>query len=363
MAGQSGAGGGGLGADGGTSNGCTTSTVPHVAPGGYYVNGNTICTADGNPHLFHGVARPSLEWSSTGEQISASDFQLQASWDANVSRISLYQDFWLSNSPIADPKYPATVDAAVKWAEEAGMDVILDLHWSDRGTLGSCPTSGFNPNCAQLMADTNSITFWSQVASIYKNDGRVLFELYNEPHDVSWAIWLSGGMTSEGWTAAGMQQLYDAIRAAGADNLVIAGGLEWAYNLAGLPQYRIQGYNIMYAAHPYAAGDIAHSAGGWSSYWGFLAATDPIIMTEFGDTHDCSGSTYTAAVTTYVSQLLAYADQNKISWTAWAWYPSVCAFPSLISDWQGTPTPVGKLVQASLQTYSSDPAPGGKRSP
>jgi endoglucanase len=355
-AGQSGGSGGASGTDGGTSTGCTTGTTTHIAPGGYYVNGNTVCTAAGNPHMFHGVARPSLEWSSTGEQLSASDFQLQASWDANVSRISLNQDFWLSDSPMADPNYPATVDAAVTWAEEAGMDVILSLDWSDTGTLGSCIISA----CEQLMADANSITFWSQVASTYKNDGRVLFELYNEPHDISWAVWLSGGTTSAGWTAAGMQQLYDAIRGAGADNLVIAGGLEYAYDLTGVPQNRIQGYNIMYATHPFAV-NTSESPGAWYGRWGFLAATDPIIMTEFGDTSDCFGGTYTPAISSYVSQLLSYADQNKINWTAFAWYPSVCSFPSLISDWQGTPTPPGMLVQASLQTYSNDPAPDGKR--
>ena len=48
------------------------------------------------------------------------------------------------------------------------------------------------------MADTNSITFWSQVAAIYKNDGRVLFELYNEPHDISWTVWKSGGQDQRG---------------------------------------------------------------------------------------------------------------------------------------------------------------------
>ena len=144
-----------------------------------------------------------------------------AGWNANVVRIALNQDFWLADSPIADPDYPATVDAAVKWAEQAGMDVILDLHWSDAGVLGSCKSS-----CQQVMADTNSITFWSQVAATYKNDGRVLFELYNEPHDVPWNVWKSGGHDRGGWTVAGMQQLYDAVRGAGADNLVVIGGLE-----------------------------------------------------------------------------------------------------------------------------------------
>src|SRR5271157_5660999 len=49
---------------------------PQAAPGGYYVNGNTLCTAAGKPHLLHGVDRPSLEWDASGEDLSAADFAL-----------------------------------------------------------------------------------------------------------------------------------------------------------------------------------------------------------------------------------------------------------------------------------------------
>ena len=153
-----------------------------------------------------------------------------------------------AGSPYFDPSYIDTLDNAVAWAEMAGMDVILDLHWSDRGVLGGCnPANG----CQQLMPDANSATFWSQVATHYKDDGRVMFELYNEPHDVDWRTWKSGGPTFEGWTAVGMQQLYDTVRATGAQNVVVIGGLDWAYDLSGVPANRIAGYNIVYATHPY----------------------------------------------------------------------------------------------------------------
>ena len=51
-----------------------------------------------------------------------------------------------------------------------------------------------------------------------------------------------------------MQELYDVVRTrdgAGADNVVIAGGIGWAFDLSGVASHRIQGYNIMYATHPY----------------------------------------------------------------------------------------------------------------
>ena len=111
-----------------SSNDCT-ATAKHVAPGGYYVVGNTVCTTDGHAHLFHGVDRPSLEWQSGGDHLSLSDFQLMAGWKANTVRIALNQDFWLEGSKYYDPSYASTVDRTVHWAEDAGLDVILDLHW------------------------------------------------------------------------------------------------------------------------------------------------------------------------------------------------------------------------------------------
>ena len=352
----------GSGTSGETTTGPTTSdscsaTTKHAAPGGYYVVGNTVCTVDGHAHLFHGVDRPSLEWQPGGDHLSLADFQLMAGWKANTVRIALNQDFWLEGSQYYDASYASTVDSAVHWAEDAGLDVILDLHWSDRGVLGSCdPANG----CQQVMADANSITFWSQVASLYSGDGRVLFELYNEPHDVSWAAWKSGG-NEGGFQVAGMQQLYDAVRAAGAENLVVMGGLSWAYDLSGVPDHRVSGYNILYATHPYN-NSAASKASNFDTYWGLLTKTDPVIVTEFGDGGECSSGTmpYVPAINTYVSDVITYADQHNASWTAWAWYPGGCKFPALINDWSGTPTPPGAVVQSALAGYG-EPAPGGKR--
>jgi endoglucanase len=293
------------------------------APNGYHVVGNLICDSNNTAHLFHGVARPSLEWSATGQNISQSDFQLMHdTWNANVVRVAMNENFWLSN----ESGYQATIDNVVQWAHQASLDVILDLHWS-----------GPPPGQQEEMADQNSITFWSQVAAKYQSDGRVLFELYNEPNTVTWAVWQKGD-----GTYAGMQQLYDAVRAAGANNVVIVGGLDWAYDLRGVTEgYPITGTNIAYATHPYAK-DAEKAPSDWTAYWGNVAAQYPVMATEFG-TLDCS--------TAYYSDLMTYADQHNVSWTAWAWYVSSCSFPSIISDWSGTPTAPGALIQAKLKAY------------
>ena len=60
--------------------------------------------------------------------------------------------------------------------------MLLDLHWSDAGEWGR--------HIGQhKMPDENTVAFWSDAAARYKNDPAVLFDLYNEPHDVPWEVW------------------------------------------------------------------------------------------------------------------------------------------------------------------------------
>jgi hypothetical protein len=304
---------------------------PPIAPGGYYVEGNTIYDGNDQAHVFRGVDRPSLEWNPDGEGLTLDDIDLIASWNANVIRIALNQGFWLEGSVAYNPDYRQRVDEVVQWCKGAGMDVILDLHWSDRGNLSQYPGQ-------QRMADQNSRTFWQSVADTYGDDGRVLFELYNEPHDVAWSVWRNGGDSGDGFQVVGMQELYDTVRDAGAENLVLIGGLDYAYDLSGVPDHRVQGYNIVYTSHPYDFGN--KQPGAWTDDWGFLADTDPIFVTEFGS-FDCNPS--------YAQQLINYAEQRGLSWSAWAWYPGGCGFPALIENWSGTPSATGQVVKTALE--------------
>jgi endoglucanase len=317
--------------DGDPTSGDGDGDDPPLAPGGYYVEGNAIYDGNDQIHIFRGIDRPSLEWNPDGEGLTSADIDLIAGWNANVVRLALNQGFWLQGSVVHEPDYRQRVDEVVQWSKAAGMDVILDLHWSDRGNLSQYPGQ-------QRMADQNSRTFWQSVADTYKDDGHVLFELYNEPHDVSWSVWRDGGDSGDGFQVVGMQELYDTVRNAGADNLVLIGGLDYAYDLSGVPDHRVQGYNIVYATHPYDFGN--KQPGDWTDDWGFLADTDPIFVTEFGS-FDCDAS--------YSQELINYAEQRDLSWSAWAWYPGGCGFPALIENWSGTPSATGQIIKTALE--------------
>ncbi len=124
---------------------------------GFHVIGNQLYDPNNQPSLLRGFARPSLEWLVNGENLSLQDYQLMKSWGANVVRLSLNQCFWLPGSKGYDSTYKSIVDTQVNNIRSLNMAVILDLHWSDKG-------SSSNDCGQQVMADSNSITFWQDVS-------------------------------------------------------------------------------------------------------------------------------------------------------------------------------------------------------
>jgi aryl-phospho-beta-D-glucosidase BglC (GH1 family) len=91
----------------------------------------------------------------------------------------------------------------------------------------------------------HSITFWQQAASYFKNDKDVIFDLFNEPYPDrmsgsgnAWKCLRDGGSCDGiNFQVAGMQALLNAVRSAGANNVVMIGGLTWANDLSQWLQY------------------------------------------------------------------------------------------------------------------------------
>ena len=350
-----------------------------VAPNGFATVGNKIYSAATcEPFRFVGVSRPSLSFTPEGGRLAidtaaAADFARIRSWKANTVRIELAQYFWVSSSRFFDPGYQARVDRVIRQARQAGLHVLIALQHSDRGDP-NYPGDPISTNMHQPMADrAHSIPFWKDVAAKYKDDGGILFEVYSEPFPVggdggfsNWDIWANGGThpadnvypdplvpgPRKAFQAASMQELYNAVRSTGANNLVLISGTQWGYNLEGVPTRRVQGHNIAYATHPWSY-ESARQPATWEKEWAFLAKTDPVMITEFGN-YDCTLA--------YPRAVLDKADELGISWIAWAWQASssrtdenpgspICTFPMLLKDWSGTPSSLGQLVKDRLASY------------
>lgn len=340
--------------------------------GPYHTQGNLILGADNKPYLFHGIARDDLEYDCGSDghytqqelaYLGIGNSTAQATyWGANIVRLPLSESFWLYGNPsqgCSAANYQALLKRVVDTLMTLHLNVMLDLQWTDAGkqTLSVRPEDFAGD--AWAMPDADSVTFWQQVATIYKSYPNVLFELFNEPHETTgWSCWRNGcqitndssGTTGHDhrnytYQAVGMQTLLTAIRQTGANNLALVAGRDWGYDLTGIPTYHLDGSNIVYDTHPYYPYNEKRPAK-WDIDFGTLSATYPVMSAENGE-YDCK--------TTYVAPLLDYFDAHDIGWITWAWvspYVDACTYPRINNNFTGTPTNgLGQFVHNYMQTY------------
>ncbi|WP_269522250.1 glycoside hydrolase family 5 protein [Coraliomargarita parva] len=307
------------------------------------VTGNRLTDPEGNEVWLQGVAIPGLEIIPEGHGAVHSTIVAIEDWNANVVRLAIKDDFWYGRGKSQTDgglAYRAIVDAAVQAAANRGAYIVLDHH-------------------RYRAIKQEQIPFWQELATLYKNHPAVLFDIINEPHEISWEVWRNGGFVAEntdkinqagflddktmqanrGFESPGMQKMVEAVRATGARNVIIAGGLDWAYDLSGiLKGYALEdpsGNGIMYSTHIY----------NWKRNWqkAFLDAAEhhPIFIGEVGADvkkmsfipEDLQEDPYT-----WVPDMLGVIQQYRLNWTAWSFH--TWATPVLLSDWAHyTPSP------------------------
>ncbi len=322
------------------------------------VSGTHIVNGSGKLVTLIGASHSSLEFDCQGDHhFQPADFQAMRSWGMNVVRIPLSSAFW-ANRDNACPNYHLTVTSAVANAEAAGMYVILDLQWNAPLDLADDPTSGGGQ---YPLPDTGKdLTFWQDLATIYRSDPGVIFDLFGEPHDISWDTWYKGGTIQTSvyrgaafgngqgtYRAIGMRDLAAKVRAIAPENLIIVSGLGWGYDLAGVDQgYQIHLPNILYSTHPFDHG--RQEPADWPGAFGTLSKQVAVIAAEFGG-YDCQ--------TGYISTAIRYFNAHHMSWIAWGWDIAPCSSPSLISDWSGTPiVPYGTYIRQQMRALAQGSA-------
>jgi hypothetical protein len=334
-----------------------------AAPLRLRVVGNQLLTSDGRPAVLRGVNCAGMEFSNDGEgHILETVETAVTEWHANLIRLPLSQDRWFGRAPLQDDggaSYRALVHQLVDFCSAHNAHILLDLHWSDAGEWGK--------NIGQHnLPDENSIVFWKSLAPIYKDVPAVLFDLYNEPSRITWDQWFHGGPMTEtdektgaklAYQAVGLRAVLDAIRSTGAKNVVVAGGINWSYELGGIPQGRElsdpDGDGVIYANHPYPH---AYERIGretipqWAARVEAFARKYPIIVTEFGSIEAMwpFPKDWNYDDEKWDREMIRTLEAHRWNWTAWDFHPT--AWPCLVSDWNYTPTPAfGVWVRQALE--------------
>jgi Cellulase (glycosyl hydrolase family 5) len=261
------------------------------------------------------------------------------SWGLNTVRIPLNEDCWLGingvDASVGGANYQTPIQTAVDLITQTnGMYVILDLHWSAPGTM--------LPTAQGTMPDLDhTVTFWQEVAAAYKNNGSVVFDLFNEPvmsgsDDQQYKCWKNGSTTAGGgdcatvsFPVAGMQQLVTAVRQAGANNLIMLGGIGYASELDLWPTYvptdTLSPPNIAASWHVYddqggctsdgptTVATLCDSSNGRGAE-AVMNAGYPIVVGETGY-YSCSASVGEA----WWPLFLSWADAQGLGFVAWSW--------------------------------------------
>ena len=302
-------------------NGNTTGAV--TAP--LSTSGNRIYDAAG-PVVFRGLNRDGAE-RSAADLPADGEIAHAAAWGANFVRLPLSESLWLNTCtaarPSNDPGYPTRVDAAVSSITSRHMVALLSLQWN---VVAQCGAAGPQP-----MADAAYAPgFWSAVAARYASNPLVAFDLYNEPHSITDSVWLSGGAALSGTTvyqAAGMQPLYDTVRAGAPQNLVFVSGNDWANRPAAR---LVAGTNIVNGIHDYTCPSTPcfslspYDAAAILQNWTGVAAGEPVMVTEFGYPGETDG--------TFNLNVVAAAEGYGWGWSAFAWDGTASGEFDLVAD-------------------------------
>jgi endoglucanase len=335
--------------------------APAPARMGLHVEGNRVLDAAGQPLFLHGVGRQGTEYrcSKYGGIFDGPNDQnsidAMRAWNINAVRVFLNEDCWLGinglNPADSGEPYVRAIAQYVALLENNGITPILDLQLAAPGTT--------RPNYPQLpMADRDhSPAFWSSVARTFGKDSAVIFDLYNEPFPdgdqdtlAAWTCWRDGGSCpGVDYPAAGMQELVDAVRAAGADNLLLAAGIRYGNVLTQWKAFHPVDpkQNLAVAWHIYNV-NRCRDVACWNATVAPVMQEYPLIATELGE-FDCQDW--------FIQEAIAFLEANGGSYIANAWnagpgWPcgssDAKAGPSLITAFSGTPTAYGQGYRAHL---------------
>jgi aryl-phospho-beta-D-glucosidase BglC (GH1 family) len=282
-------------------------------------------------------------------------------WGVTAVRVPLNEACWNAesyvNSAYAGVTYQNAIKSYVNLLNDNGLVVILDLHWTDgayNGNSSGCASA--QAVCQKPMPDlAQAVPFWSSVATAFKGNDAVIFDLFNEPYASradgfnaaeGWQCWATGSpCTGISYPVAGMQQMVNAVRGAGANNVIMLGGEEYSNDLTSWLQFKPADpdNNLVASWHSYNF-NTCSTQSCWTSQVAPVIAAVPVIAGEIGE-NDCAG--------TYINPLTTWLDSQSTGYLAWTWNNwNVGCGPVLLTSYSGTPTAYGAAYKAHLLSLS-----------
>ena len=312
---------------------------PVSVHGALSVNGTKI--VDHNNQIVS-FAGNSFFWSNTGwggEKFYNANVVnwLKEDWGTTIVRAAMgIEDNggYINDASNNKNRVKAVVDAAI----ENDMYVIIDWH----------------SHHAEDYQD-QAISFFEEMAEIYGNHPNVIYEIYNEPLQISWSN------TIKPYAEA----VIAAIRAVDPDNLIVVGTPTWSQDVDVASNDPITGYdNIAYSLHFYAG---THGSDYRQKAQTAIDNGIALMVTEWGAVN-ASGDGDMADSQT--DEWMNFLEANDITHLNWAMNDKLEGASSLVSGastsggWSsGSLTECGAKVKGIIENWSqycsSDDGVGG----
>ena len=256
--------------------------------------------------------------------LNSKTFQSMQSEGMNVIRINMSQ--WIEqadDSTTGTGQYLTRLDTAIANANQAGLYVVLDFHSDGQSGAVAPYTDG--------MLHKTSEAWWVKVATRYKGNGMVLFDLVNEPKYPNWQEWEHG----DGNDIVGLLDVTQAIRKAGVNNIVVLEpGQAAGSQLSGWQGFTVSDIadkNIIVSKHDYSEVPTGYFNSNptqfWEKDWGPFLNVRPLFYGEWALLPHpnypvfCKG-TNSSNADAVVNAFLNYMQAIGASWTAWSYTPT-----------------------------------------
>ena len=245
------------------------------------VKGSQLCDQQGKPVILRGI---SLGWHNIWPRFynKKAVQTLKQDWNCTVVRAAMgvmIEDNYLENPEFAMQCMTNVIDAAIK----QNVYVIIDWH-------------------SHITKTQEAKEFFGKMAQKYGKYPHVIYEIYNEPVEDSWA-----SLKKYATEVIGEIRKYDP------DNIILVGCPHWDQDIHLVANSPLQGFsNIMYTVHFYAAthGDYLRERTEAAVKKGI-----PVFISESGVT-EASGDGKIDAESE--EKWVEMCERQGISWVCWS---------------------------------------------
>ncbi|MGW4207579.1 cellulase family glycosylhydrolase [Lentzea sp. NPDC004789] len=272
-----------------TQPGTPGGTRPHDINGLLRVCGVQLCNQYGKPIQLRGMSTHGLQWYAQCIKPASWD-ALVDDWGGDFIRTALYvQEGGYETNP---RKFTDLVHGLIEEATRRGIYVLVDWHQLSPG----------DPNYNLSRAKT----FFTEIATRHKDKTNIIYDIANEPNEVSWAKVKSYA-----------EQMVPVIRNIDPDSLIVSGTHGWSTfghsdgeDPSVVLNNKVNATNFMYSFHFYAN---SHKQD-YIDVLDRVSSAVPVFVTEFG-TQTASGDGANDFTTS--QKYIDLMARKKISWANW----------------------------------------------